>query len=293
MGAAGARLLYPDRRLQHCGLVVGLTGAAGHVLAGLPEEDPGYLHMAATTHECSAVTGACLATRRDVFELLEGFDEDLGVDLNDVDYCLRAAAKGLRTLYEPAAELIHHESPSRGTAGGVGDVVRFVDRWKDYIADGDRYLSPHLTRADRRADWRGRRRRTWNRWYATLTTGWAAMPNGTPHVPPAGRSRRRRRSDTSETTRPCSPSTVSGRCDARERRDRSVGQCAPGRGGYRADQIVACSSPWRARRTRLRLSVARVVERLTTLESVTADVTGTFGEEITQLRAEVLRLPSA
>ena len=65
VGAAGARLLYPDLRLQHCGLVVGLTGAAGHVLGGLPEEAPGYLHMATATRECSAVTGACLATRRD------------------------------------------------------------------------------------------------------------------------------------------------------------------------------------------------------------------------------------
>ena len=110
-------------RLQHCGLVVGLTGAAGHVLGGLAEDEPGYLHMAAAARECSAVTGACLATRREVFELLGGFDEALGVDLNDVDYCLRAGTLGFRTMYEPAAELIHHESPSRGTAGGVGDVV--------------------------------------------------------------------------------------------------------------------------------------------------------------------------
>ena len=88
------------------------------------------------------MTGACLATRRDVFDLLGGFDEALGVDLNDVDYCLRAAALGLRTLYEPAAELIHHESPSRGTAGGVGDIVEFVERWKGYIADGDPLLQP-------------------------------------------------------------------------------------------------------------------------------------------------------
>ena len=94
VGAAGARLLYPDRRLQHCGLVVGLTGAAGHVLGGLPEEAPGYLHMATAARECSAVTGACLATRRTVFELLGGFDETLGVDLNDVDYCLPRCREG-------------------------------------------------------------------------------------------------------------------------------------------------------------------------------------------------------
>jgi len=170
VAAVGARLLYPDRRLQHCGLVVGLTGAAGHVLGGLAGSDGGYLHMAVCARECSAVTGACLATRRDIFELLDGFDEELGVDLNDVDYCLRAGTKGLRTIYEPAAELIHHESPSRGTAGGVGDVVRFVDRWKDSIAGGDRYLNPHLTRADpscRLA--RPGESDEWDRWYARLT----------------------------------------------------------------------------------------------------------------------------
>jgi O-antigen biosynthesis protein len=171
VGAVGARLLYPDRRLQHCGLVVGLTGAAGHVLGGLNESDPGYLRMATTARECAAVTGACLATRRAVFDLLGGFDEALGVDLNDVDYCLRAATSGFRTMYEPAAELIHHESPSRGTAGGVGDVVKFVDRWKGYIADGDRYFNPHLTRADPSCGLaRPGEKDDWNRWYATLTT---------------------------------------------------------------------------------------------------------------------------
>ena len=171
VAAVGARLLYPDGRLQHCGLVVGLTGAAGHVLGGLPGNEPGYLHMATAARECSAVTGACLATRREVFELLDGFDETLGVDLNDVDYCLRAAAEGLRTLYEPAAELIHHESPSRGTAGGVGDVVKFVDRWKEYISAGDRYFNPHLTRADPSCGLaHPGEEDDWNRWYATLKT---------------------------------------------------------------------------------------------------------------------------
>ncbi len=170
VGAVGARLLYPDGRLQHCGLVVGMAGAAGHPLVGLPEGAAGYLNMAIATRECSAVTGACLATRHEVFRRLGGFDEALGVDLNDVDFCLRAGGEGLRTLYEPAAELIHHESPSRGTAGGVGDIVNFVDRWRDYITEGDRYFNPHLTRADAscglaRAD----EEDAWNRWYSTLT----------------------------------------------------------------------------------------------------------------------------
>lgn len=170
VGAVGARLLYPDRRVQHCGLVVGLTGAAGHPLAGLPGDAPGYLHLATATRECSAVTGACLATRREVFEQLDGFDEALGVDLNDVDFCLRAGAAGYRTIFEPAAELIHYESPSRGTAGGVGDIVQFVDRWKDYITQGDRYFNTHLTRADPSCGLaKDEEEDAWNRWYSTLT----------------------------------------------------------------------------------------------------------------------------
>jgi O-antigen biosynthesis protein len=170
VAAVGARLLYPDRRLQHCGIVVGMTGAAGHPLLGLAEDDPGYMGLATETRECSAVTGACLVTRREVFEQLEGFDETLGVDLNDVDYCLRAMTDGYRTLYEPRAELIHHESPSRGTAGGVGDIVRFLDRWKGYIARGDRYFNAHLTRTDQSCGLAGDdEEEAWNQWYVTVT----------------------------------------------------------------------------------------------------------------------------
>jgi GT2 family glycosyltransferase len=169
VGAVGARLLYPDRQLQHCGIVVGLTGAAGHPLAGLSPTADGYLHMATVTRECSAVTGACLASRREVFESLDGFDETLGVDLNDVDYCLRARQLGYRVLFEPGAELIHYESPSRGTAGGVGDIVNFVARWKSYIDARDPYLNPHLTRDDPScALARPQEKEAWSRWHSTL-----------------------------------------------------------------------------------------------------------------------------
>jgi GT2 family glycosyltransferase len=170
VGAVGARLLYPDGRLQHCGVVIGVGGAADHLLAGLDGSEPGYLNMAMATRECAAVTGACLATRREVFESLGGFDESLGVDLNDIDYCLRAQREGLRVLYEAGVELIHHESPSRGFAGGGRDIRRFIDRWRASILAGDPYLSPHLTRINsscalRRADeedW-------WHRWYASIS----------------------------------------------------------------------------------------------------------------------------
>jgi GT2 family glycosyltransferase len=169
VGAVGARLLYPDGRLQHCGVVVGMIGAAGHPLVGLDPGAAGYLNMALATRECSAVTGACLATRREIFDLLAGFDETLGIDLNDIDFCLRAGAAGYRTLYEPGAELVHHESPSRGTAGGTEDIVKFIDRWKDYISAGDPYLNPYLTRTSVACTLASPEERdTWNQWYSDL-----------------------------------------------------------------------------------------------------------------------------
>ncbi len=167
VGAVGARLLYPDRRLQHCGVVLGLGGAAGHVFVGLQPDEPGYLNMAVTTRECTAVTGACLATRRSVFEDLQGFDESLGIDLNDIDYCLRAQQVGLSVIFEPGAELVHHESPSRGVAGDVRDIVRFVDRWRSSIVGGDPYLNPHLTRMDASCALRGANEDAWWQQWAT------------------------------------------------------------------------------------------------------------------------------
>lgn len=146
VAAVGARLCYPGGSVQHAGIVVGLGGAAGHLLAGLPAGDPGYLGMVERRREVSAVTGACLLTRRSVFDQLAGFDESLGVDLNDVDFCLRARREGFRILYEPAATLIHLESPSRGTSGSRSDINRFIERWQQLLADGDPYLHPHLTR---------------------------------------------------------------------------------------------------------------------------------------------------
>lgn len=169
VGAVGARLLYPDGRLQHCGVVIGMIGAAGHPLVGLDRGEAGYLNMALATRECSAVTGACLATRREIFNHLGGFDETLGIDLNDIDFCLRAAAAGYRTIYEPGAELVHHESPSRGTAGGVEDIVNFIDRWKDYISTGDPYFNPHLTRTSVACGLaHPDEKDSWNQWYSDL-----------------------------------------------------------------------------------------------------------------------------
>ena len=171
IGAAGARLLYPTGRVQHAGLVIGLGGAAGHVLVGLDGDAPGYLGMAMLARDCSAVTGACLAIRRAVFDDLGRFDVSLGLDLNDIDFCLRARQRGLRVVYEPLAELVHYESPSRGTSGSVDDIARFVDRWEGIITAGDPFLNRHLTRLNstcalREPDEEG----WWQAWRSTLGT---------------------------------------------------------------------------------------------------------------------------
>jgi GT2 family glycosyltransferase len=148
VGAVGARLVYPSGHLQHAGIVLGLAGAAGHVLAGLGPGQPGYLGMAVLTRDVSAVTGACMATRRAVFEQLGGFDEALGLDFNDVDYCLRARRRGLHVIVEADAELVHHESPSRGTSGSDETAAAFLARWGIEVTHGDPFYNPNLSHLD-------------------------------------------------------------------------------------------------------------------------------------------------
>lgn len=170
VGAAGARLLYPTGRLQHCGMALGLGGAAGHLLAGLEGNEPGYLGIAVLARNCSAVTGACMATRRQVFADLGGFDEAQPLDLNDVDYCLRLWAAGLAVVYEPRAELVHYESPTRGTSGTQPDIVRFLDHWEAAVLAGDHFVNRNLSRLDSSCRLKGPDEEGWwRRWRSTLT----------------------------------------------------------------------------------------------------------------------------
>jgi GT2 family glycosyltransferase len=104
--------------------------------------------MADITRNCSAVTGACLMTRRSCFEELGGFDTGLPVAFNDVDYCLRARKRGLLVVFTPLAELIHHESRTRGHSEDVVETPFFRARWRDEILAGDPYYNPNLTHFD-------------------------------------------------------------------------------------------------------------------------------------------------
>ncbi|HWD23917.1 MAG TPA: glycosyltransferase [Acidimicrobiales bacterium] len=145
VGAVGARLLYDDGSIQHAGVVIGLGGIAGHVLRGLPGERPGYNSMAIVTRESSVLTGACLMVRRDVFFSVDGFDEELAVAFNDVDFCLKLRERGLRLIYTPLAELIHYESKSRGHTDDTFESGRILGRWGDVLRAGDPYLNSHLS----------------------------------------------------------------------------------------------------------------------------------------------------
>jgi GT2 family glycosyltransferase len=104
--------------------------------------------MADLTRNCSAVTGACMMTRRACFEKLGGFDTALPVAFNDVDYCLRLRKDGLLVVYTPLAELVHFESKSRGHADDVEETPVFRDRWRDEILGGDPYYNRNLTYFD-------------------------------------------------------------------------------------------------------------------------------------------------
>ncbi|TWT12905.1 glycosyltransferase [Reyranella sp. CPCC 100927] len=128
IGAVGANLLYPSGRLQHGGVVIGLGGVAGHIDSGTPADDPGYLQRRLVPHEVAAVTAACLAVEKRKFDAVDGFDaENLPVELNDIDLCLRLAERRWRTIFTPQSVLVHHESASRGRS--TPDDERYTREW--------------------------------------------------------------------------------------------------------------------------------------------------------------------
>ncbi|WP_294144005.1 glycosyltransferase [uncultured Selenomonas sp.] len=115
VGIAGAKLCYPDGRVQHCGVTLGIYGVASHTGRGTGRDSGGYFGWMALERCVSAVTGACMLVRREAFEAVHGFDAaTFAVSYNDVDLCLRVGDAGWRVVVNPAAELTHYESVSRG-----------------------------------------------------------------------------------------------------------------------------------------------------------------------------------
>lgn len=152
-GAVGARLLYPNDTIQHAGVIIGLGGIAGHHHVRFDKDAGGYyFYLIASTNFC-AVTAACLMVRKNAFTEVGGFDEQLAIEFNDVDFCLKLKDKGYNNIYLPHVSLYHYESISRGHPHKtkksyqqhMQDLTLFKSRWQKYI-DHDPCYNPHFSR---------------------------------------------------------------------------------------------------------------------------------------------------
>lgn len=152
VGVVGAKLLYEDETIQHAGVVVGFGGTAGHTFIGKSRYDTGYFGRILCAQDYSAVTAACMMTKRSVYEEVGGLTEELAVAFNDIDYCLKVRRAGKLVVYNPYAELFHYESKSRGSEDSPDKVERFngeveilLSYWRTEIEKGDPYYNPNLT----------------------------------------------------------------------------------------------------------------------------------------------------
>lgn len=151
VGAVGAKLYYPDDTIQHAGVVTGLFGIAGHIYCGEPGGAIGQMGRAKLTQNYSAVTAACLMLSRAKFNDVGGLNETLQVAFNDVDLCLKLCKRGYWNVWTPFAELVHHESVSRGREDTeekkrrfLGEAAYMQDTWGELLLDDPAY-NPNLS----------------------------------------------------------------------------------------------------------------------------------------------------
>lgn len=154
VGAVGAKLYYPDKTIQHAGVVIGLGAhrTAGHTHYGKSYENLGYMGRLCYTQNVTAVTGACLMVNKTLYEAVGGLDENFAVSLNDVDLCLKLRKMGLLNVFTPFAELFHYESVSRGLDNNGEKAERynreseaFRQKWAEELAAGDPYFNPNFS----------------------------------------------------------------------------------------------------------------------------------------------------
>ena len=152
VGAVGARLWYPNETLQHAGVILGYggLGIAGHAFPDLQRGNPGYAFNAIVHREVSAVTGACMMIRRMVYEKVNGLDESLAVEFNDIDLCIKIRQMGYRIVWTPFAEMYHLESATRRKNFKLADYYRYkreselmLQRWGDILSN-DPFYSQNL-----------------------------------------------------------------------------------------------------------------------------------------------------
>lgn len=151
-GAVGASLLYPDNTLQHAGVVLGIGGVAGHSHKYLPKSSYGYFSRLKMVSNYSAVTAACLMIRKETYINVGGFEENLQVAFNDVDFCLKVREQGFNNVWLPQVQLYHYESKSRGHEDTPEKQKRFKseiewmrNRWSK-VLDNDPCYNPNLTK---------------------------------------------------------------------------------------------------------------------------------------------------
>lgn len=165
VGVVGAKLYYPDKTIQHAGIVIGLGAhrTAGHTHYRIPEANVGYMGRLCYAQDVTAVTGACMMVSKALYEELGGLDESFTVALNDVDFCLRVREKGLLNIFTPYAELYHYESKSRGSDKKDERALRYQQesdrfrvKWADALAKGDPYYNPNfsLDHSDFTVNWK-------------------------------------------------------------------------------------------------------------------------------------------
>jgi GT2 family glycosyltransferase len=155
VGVVGAKLLYPDReKIQHAGVLIGMNKMAGHIAQFMNtrgaggKSEPGYMGRLICVHEQMAMTAACMLVSRAAFKSVKGYDEDLAVGFGDTDLCLKIFHSGYRVLFCPHAELVHHESYTRGKSAHdphPEDSARFRKKWQSLLQDGDFYYNPGLS----------------------------------------------------------------------------------------------------------------------------------------------------
>lgn len=145
VGVIGAKLLKPDQTIQHAGVIIGLTGFAGHVFAGLPEGSPGMYGFTEWYRNFNAITGACLMVCRDLFEEVGGFNQAFQLCGSDVEFCLRVRTRGHRVVYNPFAKLFHLESATHQGNIPLQDFKISFDYYATMLKIGDPYFNPNLS----------------------------------------------------------------------------------------------------------------------------------------------------
>ena len=154
VGSVGAKLYYPDGKIQHAGVIVGAGGAAAHSHRLMDGDDPGYEGAIVNVRNYLALTAACLLVERDVFIGVDGFDEQFDPAYQDVDLGIRLYERGLYNVYTPYAELIHYESVSRFDDKGLErdevNALKLRNKWGKYIESkggGDPFFNPNFSYA--------------------------------------------------------------------------------------------------------------------------------------------------